>query len=303
MSSAPPPGWYRDPSYPLTERWWDGAAWSDHRRQPQTPEQPLASPPPPERGNSRRTKVIALATAGVVLVAGVVVGAVVLGRGGGDDAHAASSPTPPPPAPTDTTDSPSPSPSGSGDPHVVVDQLNGVTYPVLKGWGLPKDPVDDTTVLTTDPETFDCPGDAGLCYHGLVYSRTGATGTSLENLVKDDIKDAADVAYGRNGMDARPYGDITSHQVVKSGQVAVAGRAGYFVRWRVNTTKGSGGYVESMAFASSTGSQAPVLVRFVFQAGPDGPPLADMDRITQGIRSVDGSGTGGGVGSSIGTGQ
>jgi hypothetical protein len=29
---APQPGWYRDPSDPSAERWWDGARWSETRR-------------------------------------------------------------------------------------------------------------------------------------------------------------------------------------------------------------------------------------------------------------------------------
>lgn len=27
-----PPGWYRDPGLPDTERWWTGARWSEHTR-------------------------------------------------------------------------------------------------------------------------------------------------------------------------------------------------------------------------------------------------------------------------------
>lgn len=44
---------------------------------------------------------------------------------------------------------------------------------------------------------------------------------------------------------------------------------------------GPGGYVESLAFPSGVGSRALVIVRFVFDAGADGPPLTDMDRITE----------------------
>lgn len=85
-----------------------------------------------------------------------------------------------------------------------------------------------------------------------------------------------------------------------SGTVAVAGRAGYFVRWRVTTETGPGGYVQSLAFPTTVGTGAPVIVRFVFDAGTDGPPLADLDRITKGIRPIGDTDTGGGVGSSIG---
>ena len=281
VSSTPPPGWYRDPSYPLTERWWDGTAWSDHRRQPQIPEPPLAPPPPPQGGGSRRAKAVALAAAGVVLVAAIVTGAVFLGRDDGGAAHAEPSPTQA--TSTPTQGAPSSSPSASEDPNVVVDDLNGITFPVIKGWARPKDAMDDETVLTT-PGLVDCPGDPGLCYHGLVTSRTGTAGGSPERLAKGDIADAARTVYEPETLDSRPYGSITSHRLVKAGQIAVAGRAGYFVRWRVTTTKGPGGYVQSLAFLSSVGSQAPVIVRFAFDAGPGGPPLADMDRITQGIR-------------------
>ncbi|MGN7138785.1 DUF2510 domain-containing protein, partial [Streptomyces pseudogriseolus] len=31
---TPPPGWYPDPHAPHLERWWDGTAWTDHRRTP-----------------------------------------------------------------------------------------------------------------------------------------------------------------------------------------------------------------------------------------------------------------------------
>ncbi|MGW3496759.1 DUF2510 domain-containing protein [Streptomyces sp. NPDC001020] len=304
MSSAPPPGWYRDPSYPLTERWWDGVAWTDHRRQPQMPEPPLASPPPPDGGSPRRAKAVALTAAGVVLVAAVVTGAIVLGRDGGGAARADSPPTATTSVPTEGTPSPSPSPStsASGDPNVVVDELNGITFPVIEGWDRPKNVTNDATVLTT-PGTYDCPGDPGLCYHGQVTSRTAAAGVPVKDLVRGDIEDAANAVYDRDAIGNRPFGGITSHRLVKSGQIAVAGRAGYFVRWRVTTAKGPGGYVQSLAFPSSVGSQAPVIVRFACDAGPDGPPLADMDRIIRGIRPVGDAATGGGVGSSIGTGH
>jgi hypothetical protein len=47
------------------------------------------------------------------------------------------------------------------------------------------------------------------------------------------------------------------------------------------------GYVQSLAFTPALGGPPDtVVVRFAFDAGPDGPPLADMDRITDGIRSL-----------------
>jgi hypothetical protein len=307
MSSAPPPGWYRDPSYPLTERWWDGTAWTDHRRQPEVPVPPPVPPGrpvppgPPDGGGSRRAKAVALTVAGAVLVTAIVTGAFVLGRDGDGAARADSSPTAAATAPTSRAPSPSSSASATGDPKVVEDQLNGITFPVLHGWAEPRNVAEDDVVLAT-PGTYDCPGDPGLCRHGRVISRTATAdpGTSPRALAEDDIADAANAEYDRDTLGSRPYGGITSHRLVGEGQVAVAGRAGYFVRWRVTTAKGPGGYVQSLAFPSSVGTGAPVIVRFAFDAGPDGPPLTDMDRITKGIRPVGDAATDGGVGSSIG---
>ncbi|OSP39692.1 hypothetical protein B7767_30320 [Streptomyces sp. 13-12-16] len=210
-----------------------------------------------------------------------------------------------PTATTSAPEPPSPSPSGSespaGDPDVVEDQLNGITFPLLDGWVRPKNVPQDDVVMTTEG-TYDCPGDGTVCRHGLVISRTvtGNDETSPEALAEEDVSDAADAAFDKDALGRRPYGGLTSHEVVKSGPVAVAGRAGYLVRWRVTTAKGPGGYVQSLVFPSGVGTGSPVLVRYVFDAGQDGPPLTDMDRITEGIRSVTDTASGGGVGSSIG---
>ncbi|MEU6178527.1 DUF2510 domain-containing protein [Streptomyces coeruleorubidus] len=297
---TPPPGWYPDPHGPHLERWWDGTAWTEHRRAPGAPAGPV---PPPPGGGTGRAKAVALIAAGAVLVAAIVTGAVVLG----DDGSGTETRTAPTSAPPATTGPPEPTPEEStsepsaDDPAVVEDQLNGVTFPLLDGWVRPQHVAQDDVVMTTDG-TYDCPGGVGLCRHGLVFSRTVTENDekSPEALAKADIKDAADEAYDRDKLGRELYGGIESHQLVKSGPVAVAGRAGYLVRWRVRTAKGPGGYVQSLVFPSSVGTESPVLVRYVFDAGEDGPPLADMDRITKGIRPFGDADTGGGVGSSIG---
>ncbi|TPQ16420.1 hypothetical protein, partial [Streptomyces sporangiiformans] len=251
-----------------------------------------------------RAKVVALVAAAAVLVAAIVTGAVVLNRGDGTT-EAKTTPTPTPASTEPTSDTPSPSASTSepsaDDPSVVVDELNGITLPLLDGWVRPENVVENDVVMTT-PGTYTCPGDDGICRHGKVISRTVTSNDekSPEALAKGDISDAADAAYDRDLIDRRPYNGIESHQLVKQGPIAVAGRTGYFVRWRVKTGAGPGGYVQSLAFPSSVGSEAPVMVRFVFDAGEDGPPLADMDRITKGIRPVGDADTGGGVGNSVG---
>ncbi|MEU3980006.1 DUF2510 domain-containing protein [Streptomyces sp. NPDC026672] len=282
---TPPPGWYPDPHAPHQERWWDGTAWTEHRRTP-------GAPPPPAEGASRPAKAIALVTAGVVLVAAIVVGALVLRGGDGEDTSTAVDTPPtaadgPPAAPASGTP---PSPlasrpadaSPSGDPDRVVDELNGITLPLPTGWVRPEYVADHSVVMSTDG-TYDCPAGAGLCRHGYVTTHTADAGTP-EDLAREDIPDAADAAYEEDLVGERPFGGIESHRVVASGPLTVAGRAGYFVRWRVTTADGPGGYVESLAFPSSTGSGAPVVVRLVLDAGPDGPPLSEMDTITRGIR-------------------
>ncbi|MEU5363661.1 DUF2510 domain-containing protein [Streptomyces sp. NPDC005925] len=317
---TPPPGWYRDPSGPHLERWWDGTAWTDHRRTPEATAVPApppgppvpapgpAVPPAPRAGGGRgdnRAGIVALTTAGLVLVASVVTGVVLLGKD--DDPGTKASPgteASSPPVPADDTRSPSPSPSTSGppeDPNRVADELNGITLPLLDGWVRPDHVAQDDVLMTTDG-TYDCPGDDGFCRHGLVVSRTvtATDETSPEALAREDIEDAADDAYEEDLVGRRPFGGIESHREVKAGPVAVAGRAGYLVRWRVKTAEGPGGYVQSLVFRSTAGTESPVVVRYVFDAGEDGPPLADMDRMTKGIRPAGDASTGGGVGSSIG---
>ncbi|MER5177905.1 DUF2510 domain-containing protein [Streptomyces sp. NPDC002896] len=330
---TPPPGWYRDPSDPYTERWWDGTAWTDHRRAAQLPQavpeqsgfwpstpqgapaQQGFGPPVLQNGTSDqggsggpRAKALAIIVAGAVLIAAIVTGVVVLGTGDGDP-EAAVSPTASGSAHSaeESGGTPSGTPSESAsepsadDPSMVVDELNGITFPLLDGWVRPQYTVDDDVVMTTDG-TYDCPGDSGVCRHGTVVSRTVTANDekSPEALAKEDIDDAADRAYDRDAVNSRPFNGIVSHQQVKAGPVAVAGRTGYFVRWRVRTEVGPGGYVQSLAFPSSVGSESMVIVRFAFDAGEDGPPLGDMDRITKGIRPINDADTGGGVGSSIG---
>ncbi|WP_030783018.1 DUF2510 domain-containing protein [Streptomyces sp. NRRL S-920] len=314
MSMTPPPGWYPDPHQPSVERWWDGAAWTEHRRTPENPQAAAVgqgfgpAPDPaataviaPASAGGGRAKVIALATAGAVLVAAIVTGAVALGKDDGDPQGAA--PAPSTPAATEKSASPTPTPTKTADPDpdVLVDDLNGITIPVLDGWEKAEGAVHDKPTVRTS-KTFDCPGDAGVCRHGQVTSHpvTSTDETSPKALAKGDIEDAAKEIYGENALGSEYYGGITGHEKAAEGTVAVAGRSGYYVRWKVRTDKGSGGYVQSVAFKSSIGSEPMVIVRLCVGAAKDAPPLSVMDRIVKGIRSTDDSATGGGVGEDVG---
>ncbi|MEU0591692.1 MULTISPECIES: DUF2510 domain-containing protein [Streptomyces] len=313
---TPPPGWYRDPSAPHQERWWDGTAWTDHRRTPEPAGFGPAPVPYPESGpgtgTGGRAKAVAVTTAAAVLVAAIVTGVVVLGE---DDEGGTRTQTRTPPVtatagdPAPVSDPPSPSPSptptasepSADDPAVVEDQLNGVTFPLPDGWVRPRYVAEDDVMMTTDG-TYDCPADGSVCRHGLVISRTVTANaeSSPKALARQDIEDAADDAYDVDLVGNKPFGGIESHEEVAAGPVAVAGRAGYYVRWRVKTAEGPGGYVQSMVFPSTVGTESPILVRYVFDAGEDGPPLAGMDAITKGIRPIGDADTGGGVGSGLG---
>ncbi|WP_108933839.1 DUF2510 domain-containing protein [Streptomyces ardesiacus] len=316
---TPPPGWYRDPSAPHQERWWDGTAWTDHRRTPEPAGFGPAPVPYPESGpgtgTGGRAKAVAVTTAAAVLVAAIVTGVLVLGEDdeGGTRTQTRTPPvtaTAGDPAPvSDPPSSPSPSPSptptasepSADDPAVVEDQLNGVTFPLPDGWVRPRYVAEDDVMMTTDG-TYDCPADGSVCRHGLVISRTVTANaeSSPKALARQDIEDAADDAYDVDLVGNKPFGGIESHEEVAAGPVAVAGRAGYYVRWRVKTAEGPGGYVQSMVFPSTVGTESPILVRYVFDAGEDGPPLAGMDAITKGIRPIGDADTGGGVGSGLG---
>ncbi len=299
-----PAGWYPDPSVPGTERWWDGTAWTAHTR-------PTAGFGPPtvaaqhsaggDRGKGKG-RLVALVTAGVVLVAAVATGVVLLGK---DDEG-----TTPESAPTVSVSAPAkssptvPQSSPTTDSALLTDQLNGISMPIPEGWEKSDSSLDEGATMVTD-ESYDCPGGGSpLCRHGRVSSIT-ATRTDVTSpaaLAGLDISTAADKAYQEDAIGNRVYGGIKSHTVVKSQAVAVAGRAGYLVRWRVVTGAGPGGYVQSLAFPSTAGTEALVVVRFAFDAGPQGPGLAEMDRIAASIRPI-GEATSGGVGSSIGPGQ
>ncbi|WP_020137973.1 DUF2510 domain-containing protein [Streptomyces sp. 351MFTsu5.1] len=256
MSRTLPPGWYPDPDAPQQERRWDGTAWTDDRRAPEPP-----GPPRPAGGVSGRAKAVALTVSGVVLVAALVSGGIALTRGDGDDVVADPAPEFPLPAPTPATSTPA-------APSRMADELDGISLPLPGGWAPARHVTRDNLVMTTEG--------------GKVFTRTLPVNSarSPASLAAQDIPRAAGGSYG----------GIRGHSVVRAEHVAVAGSPGYLVRWRIRTAEGPGGWVQSLAFRPRAGTGPPravVVVRFVFDAGPAGPPLADMDRITRGIRSLD----------------
>ncbi|MFH9431547.1 DUF2510 domain-containing protein [Streptomyces sp. NPDC017615] len=327
MTQVTPPGWYPDPGQthdaPPTERWWDGNAWTAQVRPAGTapawgaPGTPPAQPAPPAYGappaypphaypgypsqppaGSRRglrTGIAVAAAAAVLACVGVGVYALTKDPGGGDRAD--SRPTrgqrqePREDGPGGGSPRESPSPAPSAAPKVrgggtLPDPVNGISVPVPEGWTGQAFAIG---AQVTSDKSYDCPGDKSKnCTAGGAYtapaSLLGTRGKTAEEVAKADVAANAEESYG-----GKTYGGITSHQVLASRAVTVAGQKGYLVRWKAVTSKGADGYVESAAFPSPADPGRIVVVRFGLDVGQS---TAVMDEILKGIKVSSGGGDG-----------
>ncbi|MBC2900430.1 DUF2510 domain-containing protein [Streptomyces cupreus] len=314
---------------PATERWWDGRAWTDRTRpvgsaaawgppapspaagaQPAYPPAYPVHPAPPPGGQRRGLRTgIAVAVAAAVL-ASIGVGVYALADGGDSDGGTSNSQQGPgnqggPGGPGGQdgpfgdsggsggsggqSPSPSPSPEGSEAPRIesgsVTDAISGISLPVPDGWYGQE---ISAGAAVTSEESYKCPGDTSQnCTKGGAYSAParllGTTGTTAEEVAKADIEENAQQSYGEG------YGEITSHEVLASKAVTVAGQKGYLVRWKAVTSKGADGYVESLAFPSPADSGQIVVVRFGVDVGEK---QSVIDEITEGIEVASGGGNG-----------
>ncbi|MFF9061910.1 DUF2510 domain-containing protein [Streptomyces sp. NPDC101213] len=321
MTQVTPPGWYPDPGQtndaPPTERWWDGGAWTDQTRPagsaaawgapsqaptvgafPAYPAYP-AHPSAPPTGARRGLRTGAAVVAAVAVLAGIGAGVYVLTK---DDGGSAGSGTAQGPGRQDPFDDPggsggpggpgdaSPTPRGSEAPKIesgaVTDALNGISLPLPDGWSGQE---LDVGAQMTSESSYKCPGDTSkTCTKGGVYSAPAQVpGSTAEAVAKADIAVNAEESYG-----GTTYGEITSHQVLASRAVTVAGQKGYLVRWKAVTSKGADGYVESLAFPAPADPKRIVVLRFGVDADQD---VSVIDEITKGIKVSTGSGTGQGV--------
>ncbi|MFG3102420.1 DUF2510 domain-containing protein [Streptomyces sp. NPDC048182] len=314
MTHATPPGWYPDPGQtsdgPATERWWDGTAWTGQVRPAgqagAQPGAPVAAPGPygpypvhpgypghPGPPARRRTARLVIAgVVAVVVLAGIGVGATLLtdGDGKGDraDSRRAEPRTPggqDGPGRSAGPDTPD-APKSDGGP--VPDPVSGISLPVPDGWSGSQLSVG---AAVTSDDSYPCPGDASAsCTKGGAYSAPakalGTKGTTAQEVAKADIAANAEESYG-----GKSYGGITSHQVLASKAVTVAGQRGWLVRWKAVTSKGSDGIVESLAFPAPAGAESLVVVRF----GVDEEQTAAViDEITRGIEKSSAGGGGNG---------
>ncbi|MFD4788408.1 DUF2510 domain-containing protein [Streptomyces sp. NPDC058459] len=316
MTQVTPPGWYPDPGQthdaPPTERWWDGNAWTAEVRPTGTARSapPVYGPPPaypphawagypaqPPAGSRRglRTGIAVAAAAAVLACVGVGVYALAESPGRGDraDSRPGQGQERRPQGPADPRKSPSPAPSpapsvapevrGGGTLH---DPVNGISMPVPEGWTGKAFAIG---AQVTSDKSYKCPGDTSKnCTAGGAYSAParalGTRGDTAEAVAKADVAAGAEESYGGDS-----YGGITSHQVLASRAVTVAGQKGYLVRWKAVTSKGADGYVESAAFPSPADPSRMLVVRFGLDVGQS---TRVMDEILKGIEVSSGGGNG-----------
>ncbi|MDN3025373.1 DUF2510 domain-containing protein [Streptomyces sp. S.PB5] len=328
MTQVTPPGWYPDPGQtsdgPATERWWDGRAWTDRTRPAgsaavwgppaQTPEAGAypaypAHPAQPPAGGRRGLRTGTAVAAAVAVLASIGVGVWALAGGddsggtradsrqgqegpGGQDGSTGGQGGPGGnggPGGPGGSDGASPSPQGSEAPKIesgsVADPVSGISLPIPDGWYGQQ--IQIGAQVTSD-DSYQCPGETSkTCTKGGAYSvpaaALGHEGTA-EQVAKADIEANAEESYG-----GKTYGSITSHDVLASEAVTVAGQKGYLVRWKAVTSKGADGYVESLAFPSPANSSRMVVVRFGVDVGEK---QSVIDEITKGIKVSTGGGNG-----------
>ncbi|MFD7293883.1 DUF2510 domain-containing protein [Streptomyces sp. NPDC059897] len=310
MTSQTPAGWYPDPGQipngPRTERWWDGARWTDQTRPaattPPPPSQqpaPFAQQPPapnpaypshpghpghpgPLPSASRGRGRIAIAAGiAVVVLAGIGTGVYALTAGGDGDGRndkadsRSQSPKEAPPedpgAPGGGGESPGPDAPGASpraplDQGFATDVSNGVAIPVIKNWT----GTDGAGAAGITVGPYPCPNSKGdACVKG------GATTSSAKRLGLDakTAKAAAKEDIAKNAKSSyggKTYEGITGHEQVFAKAVTVAGQKGYRVRWSVETKSGVDAWVESAAFPSPANPDKLIVLR----AGIDVPKTA-----------------------------
>ncbi|MET8952148.1 DUF2510 domain-containing protein [Streptomyces sp. NPDC004533] len=179
--------------------------------------------------------------------------------------------------------------SGGTEDGYATDPFNGISIPVPDGWS--GNLIDGGAAIQSKGE-YKCPGDTTkTCNTGGAYSASakaqGLTATTAEAAAKQDIAKNAEESYG-----GASYGGITSHQVLASKAVTVAGQKGYLVRWKAVTGKGADGYVESLVFPSPAGSGQLVVVRFGIDVGSNAPKPSVLDQVAAGIKAATAGGDG-----------
>ncbi|WP_042171507.1 DUF2510 domain-containing protein [Streptomyces sp. NBRC 110035] len=286
----PVPGASAGPAYPARPTY---PGYPAHPGYPGYPGYPGVVRSGPGSGRGRGLRIGIAVAAAVAVLASIGVGVYALTDGGGSDGSTASR------APDgrdggpggDTERGPGeegPGPDTSEPPRVesgsVTDGLSGISLPIPDGWYGQEGQVG-AQIMSED--TYDCPGDtSSTCTKGGAYSAPalalGTRGSTAEEVAKADISANAEESYGGDS-----YGRISSHEVLESKAVTVAGQKGYLVRWKAVTSKGSDGYVQSLAFPSPAQPEQIVVVRFGVDTDQK---QSVLDDITEGIEEAEGGG-------------
>lgn len=296
MSEQIPAGWYPDPKDttgdPRAERWWDGKGWTATTRPvPKVvegqvldagptvryPEPPLlaAVPATPKRSVSRP---VALA-ATIAAVAGLAVGSGITYLA--MDGHSSTATSMRKQAPPKRGFGGPNGEGGRSSARSAVDAVNGISLPVPSGWDGGTTTKGFAAITTGAYVCAD--GNNGCSLGGVTTGRI--QGTDPKQAAQSDIASAAKDSYG----------DVKSHQELKSESVTVDGRSGYLVRWKVAASQGNDGYVETVVFPTAD-SSALVSVHFGFDIAPKAPGVDQMDTIVKSITDYKGPALDGGSG-------
>jgi hypothetical protein len=258
---------------------------------------------PPAAVRRRRIRIGVGVTAGVVVLAAIAGGAVLLtDRSHSSESASRGAVSPAPSSPggqngqggpggrSPAPDQPQPQQRPPSEEGYATDASTGISLPVPDGW------TGQSALIGASVSTgsYTCPADASQkCERGGAFVAPAQalkiTAKTAETAAKADISVNATSSYG-----GKAYGAITSHEQLKSEAVTVAGRKGYLVRWKVVTKEGDDGYVQSLAFASPRSADMLVVVRSGFDVSPKAPALSVMDEITKGIKAAASTGSGSG---------
>lgn len=170
---------------------------------------------------------------------------------------------------------------GSGGGGMAVDAVNGISFPIPAGW---TGGTTATGLASVSTGSYTCADGSADCSLGGVLT-SSLKGTDAKQAAQQDIAAAAKDSYG----------DIKSHDELKSEAVTVDGRSGYLIRWKVAAPKGNDGYVETVVFPNARNTGL-VAVHLGFDIAPKAPGLDQMDTIVKSITDFSGQLPGGTTG-------
>jgi hypothetical protein len=246
---------------------------------------PVYAYPSAVPASKNRNGVIIGIAAGVLVVAGVVAAVFVLGGGKKDPVVVgplpsitvpsfdlpSADPSTPRPAPSDGTATAAPA-------GVLPDILHGWRVPRPAAWSPHTGSSASSVYETTGP--YDC-GMTSQCIRGqFSIEASSVPGADAATVARAAMADYA----------PRIFGELDSHEELTSGPIAVAGSAGYAVRWYVTPKQGAKGYILMIAVPDAQGSGF-VLLHGGVDDDPKAPRPTVLDQIAGGIRSTSGSGT------------